>query len=269
MLSIEAIRYSFFRPPGHGGRTLRFEERSPEGPCEEGQLCICTEAVRERPPGFPVEVKQEILATGTLPDGLRARHILVGNYAPWFTFEWGEATVRKQPEHAFFIFGRMNNCLRVEVTMPGYGPTNCFFGNLFFGPNVDTSKLMNHHMPSRIVKTAEIAPRRLWVHECIFGGEAMSFLPDGKEANFWWDLKGQVDAIAEGVKADPKWSPEQTRLMVEARPELLGLIDQVSGLLASVVRNLKTTELFRECYKVNRDAQRAMRDLDLQRRRNN
>ena len=57
--------------------------------------------------------------------------------------------------------------------------------------------------------------------------------------------------------------------MVEARPELLGLIDQVSGLLASVVRNLKTTELFRECYKVNRDAQRAMRDLDLQRRRNN
>ena len=204
MLSIEAIRYSFFRPPGHGGRTLRFEERSPEGPCEEGQLCICTEAVRERPPGFPVEVKQEILATGTLPDGLRARHILVGNYAPWFTFEWGEATVRKQPEHAFFIFGRMNNCLRVEVTMPGYGPTNCFFGNLFFGPNVDTSKLMNHHMPSRIVKTAEIAPRRLWVHECIFGGEAMSFLPDGKEADFWWDLKGQVEVIEEGVKADPK-----------------------------------------------------------------
>lgn len=283
MLSIEVVRYSFFRPPGHRGRNLRFTERSPEGPCEEGRLCNCTEAVRERPVGEPYEVQQEILAKGTHPNGLRARHRLAGSYAPEFYFEWGDAlvlassreghvTARKMPgreNHAAFIFGRQANALKVEITLPGYGLVDCFFGRLYFGPNVDTSKLMNGHSPSRIVRTSEIGPRQLWVHECRWGAEAMAVLPDSTEVDFWWNVKGRVDAITEGVKADPKASPDEVRRMVQSKPNLLRLVDQVNRLLGSVVRKLKSTELFRECDKIDREAETILKDRTAQERSRN
>lgn len=236
--------------------TLRFTEHSPEMIEHEDFQCNCTKNTVLRPPGEPDQITQDIAFTEETKD----YRLNFSIPALWYNFKFGPEikvkwTEKPERSHAYFMFDRNNikNSIGIEITLPGYGRVDCFFGNLYFGNKVDIGTLMNGHSPSRIVKLDKIGPNQVWAHGCNFGKEAMGFLRECAETNRWRQAKDDVkemEAIAAPFNADLKSPVEALRQNVEGQADLAALAHSTGRWLWSIVANLKQTELFRCCDEV-------------------
>jgi hypothetical protein len=260
-MNVKVVRYNFFRQ--ERGPILRFTEHSPA--CEEHdhQICNCTKNVKERPEGVPSSVNQNILLENKDNELIKSFSGITAEFSLSSletTFRWEldeaikdglceDSPVTKKAQ-AYFYFNRneINNHISVTITLPGYGNVDCFFGHVFFGNDVDTSRLMNGHAPSRIIDLSKIKPNQIWVHDCNWGGEAVEFLKENEEFNLWWEIKNKVDNIkkmSEPFVNDKDISVDELRLRVEFNKELLTEVEAVIEKYKIILLNLKNTELFR------------------------
>lgn len=267
-LSISVMRDSFF---GTSKGTLRYAEHSPAMPCEEKQICNCTRSVAERPLGEPDQVQQTIKFEEGLGD--YAFELSLGHLGPWFTFRWRGPekgwNYKAEPEwaHAYFMSGPGR--LNIEITVPGYGLTDHFFGHVFFGNRVDVSALMNGHSPSRIVDLSKVPDDQVWAHMCNWGVEAVSPFVEGEETRRWREVKKEIDEIAsaaEGYNRDLPFTVDGIRLRVMDDEPLLRRVVLARDWFVSSLRRLKDTEMWRACDEANNRTERKSRRSSNQRR---
>lgn len=238
---ISVVRHSFFRTPGG---TLRYSEHSPESMEHERQICNCTRSVSDKPPGQPHHVTQQV-KIGDVVGDYGFELTLGESGSPRFTF-------RRDDFHAYFTsdVNGVKNSLSVEIILPGYGRTGCFFGHVYFGNKVDTSRFMNGHAPSRIVDLNLMTPTTVWAHCCVWGQEAVVKFRDLPETEGWRKTKEKIDRIGRvgaAYSLDRKASVEAIRRQADENPGLVKDIAAVRGSLLRTVNNLKGTELFRAC----------------------
>ncbi len=193
-------RHNFF----HGEtQHERFTEHAPL--CVEDvshDLCNCTKTVTERPAGEPESVSQIIEFAETIGK-YRMRLEMVSHFqggerysasdthedsAVNFWIHWPRSETKpaprfgnKEDEHAYFWFSRENS-LQVQVSGTGDGfkaregvdALDCTLGHVYFGNNVDVSRLFNGFSASRVVDLSKIDAGDVWTHHCSFGAESWS-----------------------------------------------------------------------------------------------
>ncbi len=242
LMSVTVIRNHYYRTPKG---TLLYAEHSPVSIRHGKQICNCTKSVAERPSGQPNEIQQDIRVEQDLGTHRIDLHFR-GLDSPWFTF-------RKDDWHAYFISG--NRGLSIEIMLPGYGLTDCFFGHVYFGNKVDTNQLMNGHSPSRIVDLSVITPDQVWAHECNWGREAVAIFRESSETEKWREVKGKLDVIgiaAGAYNRDLESSVYGLRSRIETDEAFLVGVTSIRDWFVSVLLDLKTTEMFRACNEVSR-----------------
>lgn len=263
LLSVAVVRHLFYRT---NEGSLRYTEHSPTSVHEDRQVCNCTKSVAERPLGKPNEVQQSIELKQDLGK-YRFELLLRDGCDPWFTFRWGEQhsdpVLRFKNDHAYFIsnVNGVKNNLNAEIAVPGYGRTGCFFGRIYFGNQVDTSRFMNGHAPSEIVDLSKIGPEQVWAHKW-FWPEAIAFFGECEETRKWREVKRDVDALAslaEVYNKDLVSSVYDLRGRIEVDQELLGLVSTSRDWFVSILDNLKTTELYRACDEAEQAHERRQR----------
>jgi hypothetical protein len=228
------------------GGTLRYTEHSPYCHEEDHQICNCTKNVKDRPLGEPVYISQDIILTDTL-ENMSVEYSFRNQ---GFTFKWEGQIPRS---HAYFWFNDdrcLSRRLYVEVTVPGYGPVDHFFGHVFFGNDVDISKLLNGHAPSKIIDLKSIEADQIWAHACNWGGEAIEMFNRGDEADTLWGIKDSLDRIKNATdcySTDKDISVDELRLRIEQKKEILFTTRANVIKLKSTIDNLKNTELYRCC----------------------
>lgn len=255
MIAVE--RFSFFDV--QGGHHLRYVEHSPPEFHRDHAECGCTKNVSSRPSGRPSNVHQEFYV-----DDPAYCHQLSRR---WLTFGATNGA------HAYFMFGGARSIsessVKIEITMPGHGLTDCFFGSLYLGNRIDVSRFVNGHSPSEIVKLDEIAPDQLWVHDCNWGREAIRHLPDDQEAVAWRNVFALVRKIDEQVMpliADLESSVDALRARLEANDKLVMAAYRLKDRLSTIIVNFRESELFHICNEVFLDAHQ-MTPSDLQKAR--
>lgn len=274
-MTIHVVRYSFFRTREG---TLRFTEHSPHHVEKEGHLCNCTRQVNERPSGEPDEVQQAVILEEAV-NGYRSE-ITLSDFSPGnpslssvsCRLGWGPKLVlrhhhRPEESHAYFTFAVNGgkNSLRIEITLPGYGLTDCFFGNVCFGNDVDTSRFVNGHSPSKIVRLDEIGADQVWAHDCAWGAEAMDFFRECDETELWRRAKRDAETITALVApygTDCRAPVERLRSQAESNPDLVGTARRLRDWFQHAVVRLKVTELFRVCAGVDSKARKLMKDRE-------
>lgn len=246
-LQVEVVRTKFFR--GERGETLAWRESSPPEPPHEHQQCNCTKVIAEHPKWEPFEIQTAV----KMKQQGRTRDFSVTlGEKPWFTFQWGKS-------RAYFVSDKA--LIRGTIPLPGYGNSDCFFGNLFFGKNVDISTLMNGHSPSRIIDLSKLSPEDVWVHQCNFGKEALALITDLEERKKWWEARALLDRIEEiSVRYEKCGEPvNRLRERVAADERLIGMVAQVRDWFAHVLDHLQSTDYYRaadEAYKKAHPIQR-------------
>lgn len=197
MNDISVNRYSFYDVEGQT-QTLRYAEHSPpqEDHCDH-EVCGCTRTTQTKPVGVEpkhvstsVEFKRQIantLVQASLyltEDGNVSIRLVWDrpSECPAPKTMWESEKTRKQ-DHATFNFTSENS---VQVIIVG-GVPDTIIGNLYFGNEVDISKLVNGHSPSKIVDLEAIHHSQVWTHACNFGCEAMKILTNIEEvAKLYW-----------------------------------------------------------------------------------
>lgn len=253
-MTIEVVRTSFFRP---GDKILAYEEHSSGCKNEAHSICGCTDMVTERPEGKPEEVKQRVLFKGT-HRGLEGTVSITSQETLWSTFRW-DRRPEDEPlrvdksdggrrDHAYFMFspGRVN----LEITMPGYGLVDHFFGHIFLGNKADFSTLYNGHSPSKVVNAEKVSAGTLWGHDCSWGREAMQVFPDSREAQDWRSWFRTV----EEVLAQTQHGLTEDVHGIRAALEASGVEKLVAGLqeqLATLLGDFRQTETYRLCDEVS------------------
>jgi hypothetical protein len=179
-----------------------------------------------------------------------------------FSFYWDDRPQKKgerwKNPHAHFRMGHnaagggeLENTMSVSCTRPGYGITDCFIGNIYYGNNVDISHLMNGHSPSRIVDLNKIEPEQIWAHSCCGGVEDLEMFSESKEAKRWRKVFKDSKFIGDFVSSLSKEvGVEKVYEKAATNKKLLKAIDDQKGWLAGVVSNLELTEIYKICDKV-------------------
>lgn len=229
--TVKVKRHSFFDAP-EGGH-LRWTESAPPGP-PHGFECGCTKNAHVRPPGSPTQVNQQIEVGDE-----RGTYELRGD---WLTF--GRRTARDP--HSYFIFRPNERSIQIEITLPGYKYADHFFANLYWGRDIDTSRFMNGHAPTRLDVGREVRHDDLWVHECCWGKEALKVLRDPQELQLWRHAHDLVTEIRlSSIPLMDKTVPvEQIREAALLDQRLLGNVKALMDLLEPVHLNVRATELF-------------------------
>lgn len=248
-MNVSVIRHSFFSGPRG---TLRFTERSPSQENDgDHQVCNCTQHVTTQPTGTPHYINQTIEIT-VEADPYSVQLRLSQEHA-YFTI-WGPKTGARHDrsqEHAYFWF--TPRYLRVEVTGTGdHDDLDVTFGNVYWGNQIDTSRMMNGHSPSRIVDTRQIGADQIWAHDCCFGDEAIEFFQDGND--FWWNIRNQVDDLVRMAKRQNvlDGDVDLIRSNVESDRPIQTVFGSLVAKLLDTVKHMKDTELYQVCYKVDR-----------------
>ena len=207
--TVRVDRFEFYH---HSTGNLRFAEHIPLREEHDREICGCTRNVAERPKGKPDEVRNHVvveiqdfgehidlgLATYDLTDNVLNFELasplphLDRGYKPKNKDVLAQlkamrdAWSKTEKHHARFQFGTSEPHCHVELTLLGYGLTDCFFANVYLGPEIDASRMMNGHSPSGVVDLSQIAPDDVWLHGCNFGAEAWMKLADaGGEGERW------------------------------------------------------------------------------------
>ena len=253
LMSAAVVRHHLYNTPEGN---LRYTEHSPVSIHEDKQICNCTRSVAEKPPGEPSEVQQSIEFKQDLGKYRFDLHLRDAD-GPWFTLYWGqEHPDRWKESHAYFMsdVNGVKNNLNAEIAVPGYGRTGYFFGRVYFGNQVDTSRFMNGHAPSEIVDLSRIGPEQVWAHRWHWP-EAMVVFRESEETRGWRQVKREVDrivALAKAYNEDLASSVYDLRGRIEADQELLGLVSSCRDWFVFILDHLKTTELYRACDEVER-----------------
>lgn len=237
---ITLSRYSFLQNPGQ--QTIRFSEYSPGHEEEDHAICNCTRSVTERPEGDPTQVSQDITFTREI-DGRQAEYRLVGQglYIDATKHEPGaRRLVSFGDDRSSFHFNQPNH-LDVYIALPGY-LYGTFSAHLFLGNQIDISKLMNGHSPSRVVKLDQIGAEDLWLHKCFWGHEGIDFFDQrSDEAASWRDLIRTAQEIhrrSETLRTDLKTDVHALRAAVESDQVLCqmvyGLIDRAAVIRGTI-----------------------------------
>lgn len=234
-MAFKVERHSFFDQQKRS--ILRFSEYSYNCTHEEYQLCNCTTSTPTRPDGVPKYVQQGITYESRVDDLAIEIH-LTGS--PWVTFKWGSN------KHAYFIFH--NDNIQVEVNVPEYGPVEYFFTHIYIGNEVNTSKLMNGHSPSRIIQLDKINKNQLWLHSCDWGKEVIRTLPIGDEFNEWSSAILCADAIRSIIKDcanDMVTDVHEICKIVEDNEILTNNITRLQTILVSFLSIFQQTQVFK------------------------
>ena len=270
MNKISVSRHNFFTTKKG---TLRFSEHSPKRKECEHQLCGCTRNVTKRPSGKPSQVSEgAVFEIGNLKVnvGLRSQGRPIDNSVD-FTFVLSKLTGKPidpayigRP-HAYFWFQssvrysesiQPLDSLMVEITKPGYGLVDHFFGHVYRGNKVDISDFFNGHSPSEVVKLDQLGPNDIWCHECAMGAEAMSvFSPHDSETSSWKAAFDNAEWIHQRILAvDPTNLNSARRKLVNDR-DLNAAISLSQTWLSTVVKCLDETDLFAKCDRVRKEAE--------------
>jgi len=281
MIGLRVSKLMFFA--NEEGGTLRFIEHAPVDAHEstDHEICGCTRSVSERPKGKPFEVRPEIV--------LHARRdpftIEFDLTSLWVTFKFGGpkhgASVGSLPAvegaahpgrrrvtgefygikvepHAYFMFGFGDGPLRIEITLPGYGLTDVLFANVYIGNQIDTTRMMNGHAPSRIVDLSKIGPDDVWVHESSWGLEAMRTLPPS-DAKLFREMNDDMKALRERIRpyaldmVEGAASVEEVRRRVMEDETTMRFAQKNIEPLAELLLNLPKTELYKAVLSVDRE----------------
>lgn len=243
---IQVSRYYFYDSPTG---TLSFEESSPEKPkCEEHHVCNCTRTVNQKPKTIPASIQQGIIFETKF--NKCNLEVDLSNKGCKFTFRWPDTL--KDPDgftqrnHAYFWFDD-NNHIQIERSLKGYGNVSCFFANLYFGNNIDISRFMNGHSPSRVVDLSKIDKDAIWCHECGYGGcEVYAELQ--KDWLSWWQIYNLEQGSRKRIKPycnNFEMSVSDIRAAVSADDKLLADVDDLSYYFFDVANKLQESELFR------------------------
>ncbi len=252
---ITVRRNLFFYKPNEG--YLRFTENSPFKEECDHQVCNCTKAVAERPSGEP-EQKQQYVSYIHKDKNYDYEVDLASPCK--FTLRWpGESWDKDHKDtchnHAYYWFKSDNNGLQIEIAKDGYGYAGCFFGHLYLGNAVDTSRFFNGHSDSRIVDLTEIGPDELWMHECGCGKEATCFFQECAESAEWqmvYEIHKRISQEVRTYAEDFVSSVERIREKVEKDVRMIEAAQYLCRWFSWVTRNLDKTEMFRcgdYCYR--------------------
>jgi len=249
-MTLQVTRYSFFKTIEG---TLRFTEHvPPKAECDH-PICNCTKNVSTRPIGTPSEVTQSIRLT---PLQLGRLSTEFGLENGWLTFRW-EMTPediakciydadRRDP-HAYFMFNPNQRSVRLEIMVPGYGLTDYFFADLYLGNEIDVSRFINGHSPSKIVNLAGCSHTDLWLHKCNWGVERVRVLSNG-EADAWRDTFSLMEKLNHLMKkykgAAIHWPIEDVWADVNSNLEIFETAHRVADFCEQIVLELPTTQLF-------------------------
>ena len=234
--NIYVERHSFYR--SKTGHALRFTDVSPESARKQYMECGCTKTAHERPEGNP-----DSFSAGYHLDTEDTECNLGGG---WLTF-WTPPEKERKKGHAYFMFGGSQSSLRIEITMEGYRYADCFFAKLFLGNQIDTSTLINGHMPSHI-DLSKVRPETLWMQGDCWGDEEIRVMEDSKEIALWTDamtLFTRIHKAMEPFRTDTTTSVDLLRERLESDYSLRADVARLRELLAPVVENPKGTEMFR------------------------
>ena len=261
-----------------GDRTLRFVEHAPADVHEtEHDICGCTQNVAERPKGRPATVQPEIVLYARRPPfdinfDLTSLWLTLRLDQPLPRVEGASVPMRQELRdafhgfevipHAYFIFSERK--VDIEITLPGYGLTDCFFAHVFVGNRHDTTCLMNGHSQSRIVDLAKLAFDDVWVHECSVGDEVMRILPKLKPSpsmthqSFYSELVEDMSQLRDFVRPHAQAivvgdSPAAVleRLLKDQRT--MWLAQKHIGALCDLVLDLPKRDLYEAVLSMDRE----------------
>jgi len=138
------------------------------------------------------------------------------------------------------------------VTSPGFGLVDCVLIDLFLGNQVDTSRMCNGFMPSRVVDLSAIAPDQPWI--CT--DETMRLLGDPDEVAAVRDafrLAREVRQIARPHLTARDTSVDDVREAVEGDTALLATANALRRALSRFAIGVEGTELFRLAKELEED----------------
>jgi len=224
---------------------LQYSEHCPESEHLNVRICNCTTDVSERPEGKPSHVVQDVTLSGESWEFRLA--------SMSFIYRWKDATGKiKFSPHTYFTFGNGGRSIRMEVISADYesdilNPRKAFFGNLYVGPQIDTSQMMNGHAKSRVVDPGRIGPSDVWMHTCNFGKEATG--PVFKK-EFWLELTNlaeELHSIPTQYLTDIESPVESVYERVKSNARFLQLVDEIQTRLSTIapMDGFQKTEAFR------------------------
>ena len=268
---IEIIRDSYFNSKGLG-KTLVWEQHSPGRICVDHVLCGCTNQVAKRPEGKPDRITQqiEIKVNDSKAFSLRRNELTVKFWkerrpedeaARVYKYngpdlyrdpQTGKFIERPRRDQTYFDFTN-DNVLNLQVPIIGYGSMDVFFGHIYFGNEVDISRLYNGWLPSEVVDLDKLRPDDIWVHNCTFGHEVMQVFPRGtEEAERWkryFKEVGDLLALTKEAREDTDADVHRLRADLESHGFAKLAIDFMNQLEASLV-DFKQSMTFQLCDEV-------------------
>lgn len=269
VVNTTVTRHNFFRGVA---QYERFTEHAPLCVEEaEHDVCNCTKSVVERPPGEPAIISQTVKFTEQVGPyrmqlSLGASTDTADNNAAMFSIYWprdaGKPPRRhgEKGEHAYFWFTRDDH-LKVEVSGTGdNGDIDCTLGDVFFGNEVDLSKLRNGWMPSKVVDLSTLTPDDVWTHYCLFGPEARSKLSNEREIGRLQKLRQLASRIKEEIAQCSVFdaSVSDVRARVTGTDADRWHVMDAFNLLEKLVPGFRDSALRRDIARVHEEALRVM-----------
>lgn len=223
-------------------------------------VCDCTQCINTQPVEKPIHTQQYFTYEKSTPKyNIKASLLDLRLVFTWHTpntnlqkeiyaipENTGWFDSNKNPNsHAYFTLN--NNSIRFEITLPGYQLVDCFMGNIYFGNNIDISKLMNGHSQSKIIQLDKIDPDSIWCHSCSLGNESMKTFNNDNEETQWWNLKNDLLILKEWVDLFEfdKRPVEELQKHLSTISEIPNIIENQILFLTHIIENLTQTELFR------------------------
>lgn len=235
---------------------LRFSENSPEIKECEHDVCNCTKAVTKRPDGKPHQKQQYIYLKEK--SKYYDCEVMLASDGVKVTLRWPGVTLTprlngeswSQNNHAYFWFNSndVKNMIQIEITLPGYGNVDCFFGHMYFGNDVDISKFYHGHSRSKIIDLTKIKPEDVWMHFDGFGAEVQCALQECDETKEWIKVYAIQEKIANAARTydqDFVSDVETIREKAENDDVMIKDAQHLCRWFSIVTKHLRQTEMFR------------------------